>query len=214
MKAAAKLGLEVPLVLDIASTAPNYRAEIDKIAQANPDAVLLFSQAQGGGTFVRQAAEAGQSWSMIGTNEWLGEAFPAAATMDAINQHKNVLISGFTYAPGPAWDYYRPKYADCAAKSDALKNLPAENSCNIQYRDLLTLTALAIEKAGSTNAAAWIPAMREVAMGPGTKCYSYGECVKLIRAGTDVDHAASPARWTTRTPASCPASTASRNGPA
>jgi branched-chain amino acid transport system substrate-binding protein len=137
---------------------------------------------------VKQAAEAGQSWTIIGTTEWLGEAFPASATMAAIGQHKAVLISGFSYAPGPAWDYYQPLYAKTAPGIEALKNLPAENSYNMQFYDILSLTALAIEKAGTTDVDKWLPAMREVAMGPGTKCYNYAECVKLVRAGTDIDY--------------------------
>jgi ABC-type branched-subunit amino acid transport system substrate-binding protein len=187
-KAAAKLGMEVLLTLDIASTAPNYRAEINRIAGVSPDAVILFSQAQDGGTFVKQAAEAGQSWTIIGTTEWQGDAFPAAATMEAINQHKRVEISGFSHASGAAWDYYQPLYTTFAATREALKDIPAENSYNIQYYDILTLTALAIEKAGTTDANTWAPALRAVAMGPGTKCHGYLECLKLIRAGTAVDY--------------------------
>lgn len=188
VKAAPSLGLEVALTLDITSTAPSYRDVINRIAGAKPDAVVMFSQAQDGGTFVKQAAEAGQSWTIIGTTEWQGDAFPASATMEAINRHKAVVISGFGHATGAAWDYYTPLYTTFAATADALKNVPAENSYNIQYYDILTLTALAIEKAGTTDAAKWAPALRAVAMGPGTKCYGYLECVKLIRAGTAVDY--------------------------
>ena len=187
-KAAGKLGMEVLLELDIASTAPSYRAEINRIGGVNPDAVIIASQAQDGGTFVKQAAEAGQSWTIIGTTEWLGEAFPASATMAAIGRHKAVLISGFSYAPGAAWDYYQPLYNKYAAGVDALKALPAENSYNIQFYDILTLNALAIEKGGSLAVDKWLPAMRSIAMGPGTKCSNYGECLKLIRAGTPVDY--------------------------
>jgi ABC-type branched-subunit amino acid transport system substrate-binding protein len=189
LKALPMLGMELALpAQDIASTQPSYRDVINKIAAAKPDAVVIFSQAQDGGTFVKQAAEAGQSWTIIGTTEWLGDAFPASATMEAIGRHKSVTISGFSYATGPAWDYYQPLYAAFAATTEALKNMPAENSYNIQYYDILTLTALAIEKAGTTDADRWAPALREVAMGPGTKCYGYLECVKLIRAGTAVDY--------------------------
>ncbi len=188
ISAAKQLGLEVALAVDIASTQPSYRDVINKIAAQKPDAVLIFSQAQDGGTFVKQAAEAGQSWTIIGTTEWLGTAFPESATMAAINQHKAVLISGFAPAPGPAWDYYKPLYEAYAAGVPALKNVPPDNSYNIQYYDLLTITALAIEKGGSTDSDKWIPAMRDVAMAPGTKCSNYADCLKLIRAGTEVDY--------------------------
>ena len=93
----------------------------------------------------------------------------------------------FSHAQGPAWDYYRPLYDKYAAGVEALQKLPAENSYNTQFYDVLTLTALAIEKAGSTDVDKWLPAFREVAMGPGTKSYNYAECLTLVRAGTDVD---------------------------
>ncbi len=188
--AAKELGLEVVETLDIATKAPSYRAEINKIAGASPDAVILFSQAEDGGTFVKQAAEAGNSWNIIGTTEWLGAAFPATATMGAIAQHKAVLISGFSYVDGPAWNYYKPleqAYAATAA-GEALKPYAPEMSYLIEYYDILTLTSLAIQKACSTETDKWLPAMRAVAMAPGTKCYNYAECLALIKAGTDVDY--------------------------
>lgn len=188
VSAAKELGLEVLLAVDIQSTQPSYRDVINRIAGANPDAVIIFSQAQDGGTFVKQAAEAGQSWTIIGTTEWMGEAFPASATMEAINQHKAVLISGFSYAPGQGWDFFKTEFAKYAPTVEALKTMTPENSYAQQFYDSLTVTALAIEQACSTKAAKWVPAVRQVSMAPGTKCYSYAECVKLIRAGTDVDY--------------------------
>ena len=188
VNAAKQLGMEVLDAIDIASTQPSYRDVINKIKKLNPDAVLIFSQAQDGGTFVKQAAEAGASWNIIGTTEWMGEAFPKSATMDAISQHKNVLISGFSNMPGQGWENYKAAYEKFAPTVDALKNIVAGNSYNMQYYDLLNITALAVEKACSTKSSKWLPAMRQVAMGPGTKCYGYAECVKLVRAGQDIDY--------------------------
>jgi len=50
------------------------------------------------------------------------------------------------------------------------------------------ITALAIEAAGSTDASLWAPAMFEVTDPPGTVCYTYPECLALIRAGEDIDY--------------------------
>jgi ABC-type branched-subunit amino acid transport system substrate-binding protein len=188
VNAAKKLGMTVLDTIDIASTQPSYRDVINKISNLKPDAVLIFSQAQDGGTFVKQAAEAGESWNIIGTTEWMGEAFPKSASMDAIAKHKNVLISGFANMPGPGWDFYKAAYEKFAPGVEALKNIVAGNSYNMQYYDLLNITALAIEKGCSTDASKWAPALRDVAMAPGTKCYSYAECLKLVRAGTDIDY--------------------------
>jgi hypothetical protein len=48
-------------------------------------------------------------------------------------------------------------------------------------------TALAVEAAGSYKASAWAKAMHEVGDG-GEKCYTYADCLALIRAGKDVDY--------------------------
>jgi branched-chain amino acid transport system substrate-binding protein len=48
-------------------------------------------------------------------------------------------------------------------------------------------TALAVEAAGSYKASAWAPAMFEVGDG-GEVCYTYADCLKLIREGKDVDY--------------------------
>jgi branched-chain amino acid transport system substrate-binding protein len=53
---------------------------------------------------------------------------------------------------------------------------------------VLTVTALAIEKAGSLDANDWVPAMRAVAMPPGRKVYTYPEALAAIRAGEEIDY--------------------------
>ena len=49
-------------------------------------------------------------------------------------------------------------------------------------------TALAVEAAGSYKASAWAPAMFEVGDPPGEVCYTYADCLKLIREGKDIDY--------------------------
>ena len=52
---------------------------------------------------------------------------------------------------------------------------------------LMIQTALAVEAAGSYKASKWAPAMFEVGSG-GEVCYTYADCLKLIREGKDVDY--------------------------
>ena len=53
--------------------------------------------------------------------------------------------------------------------------------------DLMVQTALAVEAAGSYKASEWAPAMFEVGEG-GEVCYTYADCIKLIREGKDIDY--------------------------
>jgi len=182
--AASRVGLNIVDSMSVQPELASYRSEISRVANADPDALLIFSQSQDGGTMVKQAAEAGMSLLIIGTTEWLGEAFPESATADALDHHKHVWISGFSYAPGPAYDRYAPQWNNSEFKDLA----PVENSYNIEYWDVLIVTALAIEAAGSTNASEWAVKVREVAMAPGKKVYTYMDGIKAIRAGQDIDY--------------------------
>ena len=185
VKAAKAIGLNVVDTISVVPEQTSYRSEISRIANANPDALLFFSQAQDGGTVVKQTAEAGLSLLIIGTTEWLGEAFPQTATESALKAHKHVWISGFSYVDGPAFADYKARLA--ASKWASVVGQP-ENSYNIQYYDVLVVTALAIEAAKSTKASKWAPKVREVAMGPGKKVYTYKEGLAAIRAGQAIDY--------------------------
>lgn len=184
LHAADEIGMNVVDSFSFQPELASYRSEVSRITRANPDTLLVFSQSQDGGTIVKQAAEAGLSLMVIGTTEWLGEAFPNTATYDAMAQHENVWISGFSFVEGPAYDFYEPYWTG----SEYADLQPAANSYNIQYWDVLTVTALAIEKTGSLDANDWVPAVRDIAMPPGRKVHTYPEALAAIRAGEEIDY--------------------------
>jgi len=183
--ASKMIGLNIVDEISVGSEQPSYRAEVNRISKSNPDTMLIFSQAQDGGTIVKQSAEAGLSLNIIGTTEWMSDAFPNTATKEALEQHKEVWVSGFSYVDGPAFAFYKPRLQ--ASKYAKIVNELA-NSYNIQYYDVLVVTALAIEKAGSTVASEWAAEVRKVAMGPGKKVYTYQEGIDAIRAGQQIDY--------------------------
>lgn len=184
VKAAKELGMDVLAEIDVQAQAPTYRSVVSRIAGMNPDAVVFFSPGEDGGTFVKNAAEAGNSWLLIGSSDWLLEEFPATATMSAIDRHKAVLAAGFTHADSPAWETMEQLWAE----SDYADLGEPSNSYALQYYDLIVLSALAIEKAGSTDPAAWSQAMYEISSGDGTPVYSYGEGLEKIRAGEAINY--------------------------
>ena len=99
--AAEQLGIEVVDIIDIQPEQPTYRSEVSKIESAAPDAVIMFSPPEEGGTLVKNAAESGLSLIVIGTNEWQEQEFIKTATMDAVNQHQLVGIVSFAHAESP-----------------------------------------------------------------------------------------------------------------
>lgn len=181
--AAEEIGLDVVEVVDVQPEQPNYRSTISTIADAAPDALLLFSQAEDGGTMVKQAAEAGLSLTIIGSTEWLQEAFPQAATQSALDQHEAVWIAGLGTDDSPAMEAWTQLWEG----SDATQYADASNSYAYGYYDLLNVTALAIEAAGSVCASDWAEAMPEVTSG-GTKVYTYQEGIEALRNDEDIDY--------------------------
>lgn len=183
-KASEALGMKVLGQIDFQPEQTSYRSVVTKAQALKPDALLIFCAAEDGGTIVKNAAEIGMASIIVGATDWLFEEFPKTATMSALQKHKSVTAVGFTYEEGPAWDFYKKAWE--SSKYSSLTD--ASNSYTLQYYDLLNVSMLAIEKAGSTDIEAWIKAMREVAMAPGKKVYTYKEGIEAIRNGEEIDY--------------------------
>ena len=63
-----------------------------------------------------------------------------------------------------------------------------EDQYHFSTYDLMVQTALAAEQAQSYAASEWVPAMRAVGSAPGEVCYTYAECLALIRDGVEIDY--------------------------
>ncbi len=184
-KLAGEMGIEVLGAFDIQPGQPNYRSIVSRAADLKPEAVIIFSAPADGGAIVKNAAEAGAKWFIVGTSEWQETEFADTATSGAINQHEGVVFVAFAPDEGPAWDYYKP-VASASAQAEVIGDV--SNSYAIQYYDLLISTALAIEAAGSTEAKAWTEAMFKVTGGEGEVVHSYAEGIAAIRAGKDINY--------------------------
>ncbi len=183
--AAEKLGLEVLASIDIQPNQPNYRSVVSRISGLEPDAVIVFSAPADGGAFVKNAAEAGNSWFIVGTQEWQEPGFIQTLTAEAAAKHEEVVLAAYSNSGSPAWEFYEPAVN---ASSYADKIGDAGNSYAMQYYDLLISTALAIEKAGTVESEAWTQAMYDVTGGDGTVVYTYADGLAAIRSGEDINY--------------------------
>ena len=184
-KAAGKLGIEILGTVDIQPNQANYRSVVSKVNALKPEAVIVFSAPADGGSFVKNAAEAGNSWFIIGTSEWQEPGFISTATMSAVEKHEEVVLAAFSNDESPAWEYYKPR-AEASKYADAIGDV--SNSYAIQYFDLLVATALAIEKTGTIEAASWADAMHDVTAGDGEVVYTYADGIAALRAGKDINY--------------------------
>ena len=184
-KSAEKLGIEVLGSVDIQPNQANYRSVVSKVSAMNPEAVIVFSAPADGGAFVKNAAEAGNSWFIIGTSEWQEPGFISTATMNAVEKHEEVVLAAFSTNDGPAWEFYQPR-AEGSQYAEAIGDV--SNSYAIQYFDLLVSTALAIEKAGGIDASTWTEAMYDVTGGDGEVVHTYADGLAAIRDGKDINY--------------------------
>ncbi|MBX2883740.1 MAG: ABC transporter substrate-binding protein [Granulosicoccus sp.] len=185
IQAAEKLGLTVAGIVSIQPTWTDYTSVVKRVDRMKPDAVVVLSAPQNGGLFVRNAAEAGFSWTIVGTTEWQEYDFVQTAGEEALAFHESVVLSAYAYAESPAWEFYRKAVA-ASPQADAIGD--AANSYAMQYYDLLVLTALALEKAGSVNSENWSKAMHAVSGGSGKLVHTYAEGIAALRSGKEINY--------------------------
>ena len=186
-KTAVALGIEVLDRMDVPAEQPSYAAEAQRIADLDPDAVIVQAGSVESGTLIKQAAEAGLSLDWIGETGWIQPEFIGTLGTETIATQKSIGYAAFAYNDTtPAWEFYQPLWDDTPGYGDLYG--PATDQYHFSTYDLMTHTALAVAYAGSTDASAWAPAMFEVGNPPGTMCYTYPECKALIDAGEDVDY--------------------------
>ncbi|MEL6573633.1 MAG: ABC transporter substrate-binding protein [Pseudomonadota bacterium] len=185
VRTAEAIGFEVLGDFDIQAGESNYRSVVSRIARLEPDAVVMFSSPQAGGSFVKNAAESGNSWYIVGSGEWQETEFYDTATQSALDQHEAVVLAANSHSDNPSFE----PYMAFANASEWIGDIgdPA-NSYAIQYYDLLVASALAIEKAGELNTASWTQAMYDVTGGEGDVVYSYEDGLAAIREGKAINY--------------------------
>ncbi|MEO1287963.1 MAG: ABC transporter substrate-binding protein [Chloroflexota bacterium] len=184
VRVADELGINIMEMINIQSELPSYQTALSSLEGLNPDAIVVFSSAIDGGLIVRDLMNLNISSEIIGTTEWQNSEFLNFATQEAIDFHDSVLVASFVHQNNPAWDFYLQRWTT----SDYADLASPENSYNLQYYDLLIVTALAIEAAGTTEASAWVEYMPIVSQEPGTIVYTYADAIEALRRGEDINY--------------------------
>ena len=190
-KAAGLLGLNLLQRINVPPKQPSYRAEAQKIADLKPDAVIVQAGSTESAALIKGAAEAGLSLTWIGETGWSEAQFIGTLGTDPIASQKSIGFPSF--APNKstaAWAFFQPLWdgqTNCTDGVTACPPYDAGNQYAFSTYDLFVQTALAVEAGGSYKASDWAPAMFEVGDG-GEKCYTYADCLKLIREGKDIDY--------------------------
>ncbi|MCL2856963.1 MAG: ABC transporter substrate-binding protein [Oscillospiraceae bacterium] len=186
IEAAELLGIEVLDVIVIQPGETSYRAEASRVVMHDPDGVIQFSHAGCSGIFLSNATELGASDMLwyVETNSAF-QPFVDAATIDAINAQRTVRWPTIAVQDNPAWHHFSALWYDFW---DPRPDEPAHNYYVTSSWDILMLTFLAIEKAGSLYASDWVPAMYAIAAPGGEIVHTYLDGIAALRAGREIQY--------------------------
>lgn len=185
--AAEAVGIDVLARIRAQPGQPSYRAQVERIADLEPDAVIVQAGTVDSGALVKQAAEAGLSLNWIGETGWTQPEFIGTLGVDLVDTQESIGFAAFAHDDGtPAWEFFSEKWNSTAGYGDEFGE--ASDLYHFSTYDVMVQTALAVEAAGSYAASEWADAMFAVGSAPGTECFTYEECLALIRAGEDIDY--------------------------
>ncbi|MEW5992337.1 MAG: ABC transporter substrate-binding protein [Chloroflexota bacterium] len=186
-KAAEAVGMEVLARIDVQAEQASFGAEAQRIATLAPDAVIVQAGSVESAALIKAAAEAGLSLNWIGETGWIQTEFIGTLGTAPIATQKGIGFAAFSYNDTtPAWDFFSAAWS--AADHTAPEDADPKGLYHFSTYDLLVQTALAVEAGGSYKASDWAPAMHEVGEAPGEICYTYADCLALIRDGKDIDY--------------------------
>ena len=185
--AAAAVGIEVLDRIRAQPAQPSYRAQIESIADLNPDAVIVQAGTVDSGALIKQAAEAGLSLNWIGETGMTHPDFIGTLGAELVDTQQSIGFAAFAHDDStPAWQFFSNAWDSAPGYGDEFGS--AEDLYHFSTYDVMIHTALAVEAAGTYAASAWADAMVEVGSAPGTVCFTYSECLALIRSGEDIDY--------------------------
>ena len=185
--AADVVGIEVLDRIRAQPGQPSYRAQVEEIADLNPDAVIVQAGTVDSGALIKQAAEAGLSLEWIGETGWTQPEFIGTLGAELVDTQKGIGFAAFAHDDStPAWDFFSNAWNSTEGYGDTFGD--ASDLYHFSTYDVMVQTALAVEAAGSYSASAWAPAMQAVGSAPGTECFNYEECLALIRDGEEIDY--------------------------
>jgi branched-chain amino acid transport system substrate-binding protein len=175
-----KLGGKIVADVNVQAGQTSYRSEVLKLINAHPQVIFTQTDPATAAVIFQNFKELNNlAIPFIGTDLTGGDDYLKAVTYAAANKH---LISVYgTSVTGEGNDVFMKYFNKLNPGKEPLAN------ANYAY-DAVVSAALAIDKAGSTDGPKINAAMIPVTNPPGTKCYAYDTCLKLLKAGKKINY--------------------------
>jgi ABC-type branched-subunit amino acid transport system substrate-binding protein len=176
-----KLGHKIVSNITVAPDQTSYRTQVQQVINAHPDVIFTQTDAATAAVLFQNFKELDNlAIPFVGTDVTGVDEYLKAVTYAAANAH---LISVYgTSVTGQATTAFNQVFA-------ARFGSTAQPLANANYAyDAVISLALAVDKAASTSGSAINAAVSTVTNSPGTQCYTYKDCLKLLNAGTKINY--------------------------
>ncbi len=176
-----KLGHSIVSDVTVAPDQTSYRSQVQQIINTHPDVIFTQTDAATAAVVFQNFKELDNlAIPFVGTDVTGVDEYLKAVTYATAHAHLTSIYG--TSVTGQAADAFNQVFA---AKFGSTAQ-PLANA-NYAYDSVISL-ALAIDKANSTSGTAINAAVNTVTNPPGTQCYTYKDCLKLLKAGTKINY--------------------------
>jgi neutral amino acid transport system substrate-binding protein len=175
-----KLGGTIVTSVNMAPGQTSYVPEVQKLIASKPDVIFTQTDAPTAAVLYRDFKQADNlAIPFIGTDVTGASEYLKAVTFPVAHQ---VLTSVYgTSVSGKASDEFTKEFNALFPGQQPLAN------ANYAYDAVISL-ALAQDAAKSSDGTKVAAAMKTVTNPPGTACFAYAECKKLLDAGTKINY--------------------------
>jgi branched-chain amino acid transport system substrate-binding protein len=176
-----KLGGKIVANVTVTPDLPSYRTQLQQLVAADPKVIFTQTDAATGAQIFRDLkALNGSAIHVVGSDVTASGEYLKAITYPLAHD-RLVSIYG-TSVTGPAADAFNQAFAQTFGSGVQ----PLANA-NYAYDAVVSL-ALAMDRAGTTDGPSVVRVMKEVTNPPGTMCYAYGDCLRLLHAGKKINY--------------------------
>jgi branched-chain amino acid transport system substrate-binding protein len=174
-----KLGGTVAATVDYAAEQNSYRSEVAKVIAAKPDVILFYMTAPTMGVMFANLEELnGLTIPMVGDDSSIGPSFINAVGLANHQKVVTSLTTGDVSSPG--LDFFNQLYQKKMGHG-------VEPNANYGY-DGITMLALAIQKAQSTDGQAIARAIQQIENPNNEKVYTFAQGLAALKAGKSIKY--------------------------
>lgn len=175
-----KLGGKILTTVNVAPGQTSYVPEVQKVLATKPDVIFTQTDAPTAAVLYRDLKQTNNlAIPLVGTDVTGASEYLKAVTFPVAHAH---LVSVYgTSVSGKAADEFNKQFTKMFPGQQPLAN------ANYAYDAVVSL-ALAQEAAKTSDGTRVAAEMKKVTNPPGTACFAFADCKKLVDAGTKINY--------------------------